>query len=135
MTGKQYEIKVEHALKSRLGGNRVRAQVKTPVGKRWGGGRIVDILIDEKIVVSLKHQENPGSVDEKNIAEVLNLEHAVLDCGYDKAILVLNDPYRVMKTRAYLLENENLKALGVYNVEVLSHDSFCEQYSLSVSQL
>lgn len=95
----------------------------------------MDILIDEKIVVSLKHQENPGSVDEKNIAEVLNLEHAVLDCGYDKAILVLNDPYRVMKTRAYLLENENLKALGVYNVEVLSHDSFCEQYSLSVSQL
>ena len=135
MTGKQYEIKVEHALKFRLGRDRVRAQVKTPVGKRWGGGRIVDILIDEKIVVSLKHQESPGSVDDKNIAEVLNLEHAVLDCGYDKAILVLNDPYSVMKTRAYLQKTENLKALGVYNVEVLSHDSFCEQYNLSVSQL
>ena len=115
---------VEKFLVNQLGRKSVKTQVTTPVGKRWGGKRIIDILFDDRVVISLKHQENSGSIDEKNFAEVLNLEHAVLDCGYEKAYLVLNDPNKVMRTRQYLKSKKNLKAMGIHKVEVITHDTF-----------
>ncbi len=128
MTGKDYEKKVASALKQ-FTNYTVKEQVFLGQ-KRWGGKRIVDITLDDKIIVSLKHQENPGSIDEKNIAEVVDLDHAVQDLGYDRAILVLSDPNNAMRTRAWLKSKRNLRSLGVdtNNVEVITHETFMRKY-------
>jgi hypothetical protein len=128
MTGKDYEEKVASALKQ-FTNYTVKEQV--PLGqKRWGGGRIVDITLDDKIIVSLKHQENKGSLDEKNIAEVIDLDYAVQDSGYERAVLVLSDPNNRMRTRVWMKSKKNLRSLGVNtnNVEVITHETFMRKY-------
>lgn len=126
MTGKEYEKYVSSILK-KFSKYIVKEQVR--VGeKRWGGGRIVDLTLDNEYIVSLKHQESAGSIDEKNIAEVIDLDHAVQDYGYKKAILVLSDPNNVMRTKNFLKSKRNLKNLGVSNVEVVTHDTFVRKF-------
>jgi hypothetical protein len=126
MTGKEYEKYVSSILK-KFSKYIVKEQVR--VGeKRWGGGRIVDLTLDNEYIVSLKHQESAGSIDEKNIAEVIDLDHAVQDYGYKKAILVLSDPNNVMRTKNFLKSKKNLKNLGVSNVEVVTHDTFVRKF-------
>ena len=122
MTGKEYELHIGNLLRwSRK--YKVAEQVR--VGEKpWGGGHVVDIVLDDKIIVSLKHQESSGSICEKNIAEVICLEHAVTQYGYEKAILVLSDPNGVMKTKNFLMSEKNLKSLGVFNVRVISDENF-----------
>ena len=122
MTGKEYELHIGNLLRwSRK--YKVAEQVR--VGEKpWGGGHVVDIVLDDKIIVSLKHQESSGSICEKNIAEVICLEHAVKQYGYEKAILVLSDPNGVMKTKNFLMSEKNLKSLGVFNVRVISDENF-----------
>ena len=123
MTGKEYELHIGNLL--RLSGNFYKVAEQVRVGQKpWGGGHVVDVVLNDKIIVSLKHQESPGSICEKNIAEVICLDHAVKQYGYEKAILVLSDPYDVMRTKNFLMGKENLKQLGVNNVEVVSDEFF-----------
>jgi hypothetical protein len=126
-TGTTYEKEIEDLLE-----NFTNYQFKTQVNvglKRNGGKHYIDILLESKILLSLKFQCVPGTAEEKVPFEIMKLQQAIEDYDYECAILVLAGPDSAWKWKDYYLGEEfqsNIKKIYP-DVCIISHEQFVEE--------
>ena len=128
-TGRTYEKKI-YFLFEQLNYS-FRRQVN--IGrKRYGGRHIID-LIEGKTLISLKNQTVAGTAEEKVPFEVMKLQHAIDDYGYDDAIIVLNGDSG-WTWKDYYLSNEFQESMSILypKVKIMSHEQFIKKYNLHV---
>jgi len=127
-TGTKYEKRMEVLLEE----NDISFKSQTVIGKkRNGGNHRVDLIIDNEILVSLKHQEVAGTAEEKVPFEFMKLQHAVEDYNYKHAIIVLSGDKGWTWKNYYLSEDFRNQMNILYpDVEIMSHDEFCDLYHL-----
>lgn len=94
--------------------------------KRNGGKHYIDYLLYPNTLLSLKYQCVQGTAEEKVPFEIMKLHHACVDCGYDKAILVLAGPDKAWKWKQYYLSEQFRTDMKVIypTVTILSHQQF-----------
>lgn len=127
-TGKSYEDVVEELL-IEYTDHKVQSQVNVGA-KRNGGRHYVDILLNEKHLVSLKFQRVQGTAEEKVPFEIMKLQHAVDDHGYEDAVIVLAGPDEAWKWKEYYLSDEFQSDMKkIYpKVRIISHEQFVEEF-------
>ncbi len=127
-TGTKYEKRMEVLLEE----NDISFKSQTVIGKkRNGGNHRVDLIIDDEILVSLKHQEVSGTAEEKVPFEFMKLQHAVEDYKYKHAIIVLSGD-KGWTWKNYYLSEDFINQMNILypDVEIMSHDEFCDLYQL-----
>ena len=130
-TGIKYEKQIEKLLEEKS----IPYKPQYNVGKtRSGKGHRVDILLNGKELISLKHQEVGGTNDEKIVFECMKLQHAIEDYDYESATIVLEGPAWKAKNvswgRYFLsndFKNDVLNKLAP-NVRVIDHETFLKEY-------
>lgn len=127
-TGKSYEDVVEELL---IEHTDFKVQSQVNIGEKRNGGRhYVDILLNEKQLISLKYQRVPGTAEEKVPFEVMKLQHAVDDHGFHSAVIVLAGPDKAWKWKDYYLSDEFQTSMKqIYpDVRIISHQQFVEEF-------
>jgi len=127
-TGTKYEKRMEILLEKK----EVSFVSQKVIGKkRNGGNHRVDLIIDNEVLVSLKHQEVSGTAEEKVPFEFMKLQHAVEDHGYKHAIIVLSGNNGWTWKKYYLSEDfQNQMNILYPDVQIMSHEEFCDLYQL-----
>ena len=127
-TGTTYEKEVEYLIEN-FSDNVFKSQVNVGT-KRNGGKHYVDILLNERVLLSLKYQRVQGTAEEKIPFEVMKLHHACLDHKYECAIIVLAGPDKAWKWKEYYLGAEfKYDMKQVYpTVRIISHEQFVEEF-------
>jgi hypothetical protein len=128
-TGRTYEKKI-YFLFEQLNYS-FRRQVN--IGRKRNGGRHIIDLIEGKTLISLKNQTVAGTAEEKVPFEVMKLQHAIDDYGYDDAIIVLNGDSG-WTWKDYYLSNEFQESMSILypKVKIMSHEQFIKKYNLHV---
>jgi hypothetical protein len=127
-TGTTYENEIADLLE-----NFTDYQFKTQVNvglKRNGGKHYIDILLESKTLLSLKFQRVQGTAEEKVPFEIMKLQQAVEDYGYECAILVLAGLDSAWKWKDYYFGEEfqsNMKQIYP-DVRIISHEQFVEEF-------
>ncbi len=127
-TGTTYENEIADLLE-----NFTDYQFKTQVNvglKRNGGKHYIDILLESKTLLSLKFQRVQGTAEEKVPFEIMKLQQAVEDYGYECAILVLAGLDSAWKWKDYYFGEEfqsNMKQIYP-DVRIISHVQFVEEF-------
>ena len=127
-TGTTYENEIADLLE-----NFTDYQFKTQVNvglKRNGGKHYIDILLESKTLLSLKFQRVQGTAEEKVPFEIMKLQQAVEDYGYECAILVLAGLDSAWKWKDYYFGEEfqsNMKRIYP-DVRIISHEQFVEEF-------
>lgn len=103
------------------------------IGKKRNGGRHIIDLIKGKTLISLKNQTVAGTAEEKVPFEVMKLQHAIDDYGYEDAIIVLHGDSG-WTWKDYYLSNEFQESMSVLypKVKIMSHEQFIQEYNLYV---
>lgn len=126
-TGTTYEKIVYNLIENF--GHKFRKQVM--IGKKRNDKRhIVDLIIEEKTLVSLKNQKVAGTAEEKVPFEFMKLQHAIDDYGYSNAIIVLNGDSGWTWKEYYLSKEFKMAMKILYpNVEIMKHEQFISRYN------
>lgn len=127
-TGTSYEKEVCNLLEQ-FSNHKFQSQVSVGV-KRNGGRHYVDVLLNNRELLSLKYQKVQGTAEEKIPFEVMKLQHAVSDHKYKSATIVLAGPDKAWKWKNYYLGEEFQKDMKeIYpDVSIISHEQFVERY-------
>lgn len=110
--------------------------VKTQViigNKRNGSKHRVDIILDDKELISLKYQGVAGTAEEKVNHEFMKLQHAIEDYGYESATIVIDDPNGAWTWKDFYLSEEfkaQMKTLYPA-VSIMDSMEFSELYNLA----
>lgn len=125
-TGTKYEHRMQILLEER----NVSFQAQKVIGKkRNGGNHRVDLILDDEILVSLKHQEVAGTAEEKVPFEFMKLQHAVDDYNYKQAFIVLSGDKGWTWKDYYLSDEFQAQMRILYpDVTIMSHEVFCDYY-------
>ena len=125
-TGTKYEHRMQTLLEER----NVSFQAQKVIGKkRNGGNHRVDLILDDGILVSLKHQEVAGTAEEKVPFEFMKLQHAVDDYNYNRAYIVLSGDTGWTWKDYYLSDEFQAQMSILYpDVTIMSHEVFCDYY-------
>lgn len=125
-TGTNYEDKIKYLIETNTN-HRVR--IRYNIGKkRNGGNHIVDILLNEKELISLKYQKTGGTAEEKIPFEVIKLQEAIDDYHYEKATIVLAGEDKAWTLKEYYLSGDFMKYLNCPSVRIISHEQFINEY-------
>lgn len=125
-TGTTYEDEIAKLL---LNTGRYKVERQKSIGiKRNGGTHIVDILINDKELISLKYQSVQGTAEEKIPFEVLKLQQAIDDHKYDSATIVLSGKDEAWKWKEYFLGEDFKKYIVCPNVRIIDHKTFLTEY-------
>ena len=130
-TGTTYEKEIENLLEQ-FSLHGVQSQVN--IGKKRNGGKhYVDILLNERELISLKYQKVQGTAEEKIPFEFMKLQDAVDDHGYQSATIVLAGPDKAWKWKDYYLSDTfRDKMKKIYpDVRIISHNQFVEEYLIN----
>lgn len=127
-SGKIYEKEIEKLLKDHTD-YEVKSQVTLGL-KRNGKKHRADLILDEDIIISLKYQKVEGTAEEKVPFEVMKLQHAIADYGYQSAVLVLAGVESAWKWQEYYLSDEFKTPMKMLypNVNIMSHKTFLEEF-------
>lgn len=124
-TGTSYEKQIE----SMLTESNTEFQSQVFIGQKRNEKRHKVDLIIENTLVSLKHQQVAGTAEEKVPFEVMKLQHAVNDYGYDNAIIVLSGDTGWTWKEYFLSGEFKQQMAAIYpDVTIMSHEQFCEIY-------
>lgn len=125
-TGISYEDRIKYLLEHHTD-YRVRARYN--IGKkRNGGNHIVDILLNEKELVSLKYQKTTGTAEEKIPFEIIKLQQAIDDYSYQNGTIVLAGNDDAWTLKDYYLTGDFMKYMNCPDVRVISHEQFLNEY-------
>jgi len=144
-TGTLNEKEIEKFLVENFA-DKVKSQVN--IGKKRNDGlHVVDMLIGGETytpkgkkrpisnhkggqLISLKYQEVAGTAEEKVPFEVMKLQDAIDDYGYESAVIVLCGDNGWTWKEEYLSERfkKRMKLLGP-NVNIMSQEEFLLEYS------
>lgn len=124
-TGTSYEKQIESLLTE----SNIEFKSQSFIGLKRNQKRHKVDLIIENTLVSLKHQQVGGTAEEKVPFEVMKLQHAVNDYGFDNAIIVLSGDTG-WTWKEYFLSNEFKEQMSsIYpDVTIMSHEQFCKIY-------
>lgn len=103
-TGKNFEDAIENLLEY-FSDHSYKTQVNIGL-KRNSRKHIVDILLNDSELISLKYQQVEGTAEEKIPFEFMKLQHAVDDYGYKSATIVISGPDSAWKWKNYYLSSE-----------------------------
>lgn len=128
ITGVNYEKEIKLLLDS-FSSHKVKTQVKIG-SKRNGGKHYVDVLLNDRELLSLKYQEVKGTAEEKIPFEFMKLQHAIDDYDYDRATIVLAGPDSAWKWKEYYLSDEFIETMNkIYpDVRIIENKQFMEEY-------
>lgn len=126
-TGTTYEKVVYNLIESY--GHKYKKQVNLGI-KRNGKRHIVDLIIEDKTLISLKNQKVAGTAEEKVPFEFMKLQHAIDDYGYSNAIIVLNGDTG-WTWKEYYLSKEFKNAMKILypKVDIMDHEQFILRYN------
>lgn len=125
-TGISYEDRIKQLLEQNTN-HRVR--IRQNIGKkRNGGNHIVDIVLNEKELVSLKYQKTTGTAEEKIPFEVIKLQQAIDDYHFVNATIVLAGNDKAWTLKDYYLSGDFKKYMNCPDVRVISHEEFLNEY-------
>jgi len=125
-TGISYEDRIKNLIETHTN-HRVRARFN--IGKKRNGGKhIVDILLNEKELISLKYQKTTGTAEEKIPFEVIKLQQAIDDYDYTKATIVLAGDDDAWSLKDYYLSGDFMKYMNCKDVRVINHEQFLNEY-------
>ena len=120
-TGKDFENFVVHTLEE-MGLNVTEQDI---VGCRpTGGNHVTDVIVNERVIVSLKYQNVAGTAEEKIPYEQMCLQHACQTYGYEKALLVLAGPG--WKHDKEYIDGCFSEWMNTPNVEVIDYDTLLD---------
>lgn len=124
-TGTSYEKRIEALLTE----SNIEHKAQAFIGVKRNQKRHKVDLIIENTLVSLKHQQVGGTAEEKVPFEVMKLQHAVNDYGYDNAIIVLSGDTGWTWKDYFLSDEFKQQMAAIYpDVTIMSHEQFCEIY-------
>lgn len=143
-TGGNYETEICYLLEN-FSNHKFESQVVVG-NSRNGSEHIVDILIGGECtkkpkrkrsisnhsggeLISLKYQGVNGTTEGKINFEIMKLQHAIDDYGYDSATIVLGGK-KGWKWQEYFLCDEYRDTMKIIHpdVRVISHDQFIQEY-------
>lgn len=125
-TGTRYEDRIKYLIESNTS-HRVR--IRHTIGKkRNGGNHIIDILLNDEELISLKYQRTAGTAEEKIPFEVIKLQQAIEDYGYKKAVIVLAGEDEAWTLKDNYLSGEFSKYMNCPDVKIMDHHRFLREY-------
>lgn len=125
-TGISYEDRIKYLLEHHTD---YRIRVRHNIGKkRNGGNHIVDILLNEKELISLKYQKTTGTAEEKIPGEIVKLQQAIDDYSYESATIVLAGDDDAWTLKDYYLTGDLMNYMNCPNVRIISHEQFLNEY-------
>jgi len=125
-TGTSYEDRIKYLLGAHTS---YRVRARWNIGKKRNGGKhIVDILLNEEELISLKYQKTTGTAEEKIPFEIIKLQQAIDDYSYKSATIVLAGEDDAWTLKNYYLTSDFMKYMNCPNVRIISHEQFLDEY-------
>lgn len=125
-TGISYENYIKRLLETHT---QYRVRCGVSIGKkRNDDDHKVDMVLNEKELVSLKYQKTKGTAEEKIPFEVIKLQHAIDDYGYKNATIVLAGEDDAWTLKEAYLRGEYINRIDSPDVRLISHEQFLQEY-------
>lgn len=127
-SGLHYENKIKCSLER--SNKNYRMRTRFDIGKKRNGGQHkIDILLNEKELISIKYQKTGGTAEEKIPYEVMKLQWAIEDYPqFTDATIILGGNDDAWTLKDYYLSDEFMEYMNCPNVRLMSEKDFLMEY-------